>query len=79
MDYSVTDGSQFGSEFTIIALEKELRTNVNKGQRWSKLKKHDSKSMSVAIMIFIRMTSVMAQSFKKKPPLVMSVRGNRRF
>ena len=79
MDYSVTDGSQFGSEFTIIALEKELRTNGKKGQRWAKLKKHDSKSMSVAIMIFIRMTSVMAQSFKKKPPLVMSVRGNRRF
>ena len=43
------------------------------------LKKQDSKSMSVAIMIFIRITSVMAQSFKKKPPLVMSVRGNRRF
>lgn len=42
------------------------------------LKKQDSKSMSVAIMIFIRMTSVMAQSFKK-PPLVMSIRGNRRF
>jgi len=39
MDYSVTDGSQFGSEFTIIALEKELRTNGKKGQRWAKLKK----------------------------------------
>ena len=33
--------------------------------------------MSVTIMIFIRMTSVMAESFKKKPPPVISVRGNR--
>lgn len=43
------------------------------------LKNIDSKSMSVTIMIFIRMTSVMAQSFKKKPPPVISVRGNRGF
>ena len=79
MNYPITDGNVWFRVHHNCLRKKNSGQMGRKDNDGLNLKKQDSKSMSVAIMIFIRMTSVMAQSFKTKPPLVMSIRGNRRF